>query len=109
MDLPVFAPGQTIVAENRWRELLWSAVPQRVIGSDENQLITYLPAGAVSVLATNRAAGRSSVRTTIGRPRSYPRPLDGMANYGRCHPAAASSCHFGGNGTRDYEGQVSTL
>jgi hypothetical protein len=43
-----------MVAEERWHGLLWSAVPQIVVSSTSAQLVTYLPAGTVSVLASNR-------------------------------------------------------
>lgn len=43
-----------MVAEERWHGFLWSAVPQFVVSSTITQLVTYLPAGTVSVLATNR-------------------------------------------------------
>jgi len=43
-----------MVAEERWHGYLWSAVPHRVVSSTGSQLVTYLPTGAVSVLATNR-------------------------------------------------------
>jgi hypothetical protein len=54
MELPVFPPGATIVAEERWHDLLWSAVPQRVVQSSATELVSYLPTGTVAVHATNR-------------------------------------------------------
>jgi hypothetical protein len=54
MKLPEYESGRTIVAEERWHGLLWSAVPQRVVSSTAEELITYLPAGTVGMYATNR-------------------------------------------------------
>lgn len=52
--LPSFKPGQTIVVEERWKGLLWSAVPQTVVEGDSARLVTYVPAGTVSVVGSNR-------------------------------------------------------
>lgn len=52
--LPPFEPGQTIVVEERWKWLLWSAVPQLVVDGDSHRLVTYVPAGTVSVVGSNR-------------------------------------------------------
>lgn len=52
--LPVFEPDQTIVVEERWHGRLWSAVPHRVISSNDAELISYVPAGTTSVVASNR-------------------------------------------------------
>lgn len=54
MQLPSFDVGATIVAEERWHGLLWSAVPHRVVRSSATELVSYLPTGAVAVHATNR-------------------------------------------------------
>lgn len=43
-----------MVAEERWHGLLWSAVPQIVVSSSATELVTYLPTGTISVLASNR-------------------------------------------------------
>lgn len=59
-ELPVFAADQTIVVAEHWREQLWSAVPQRVITSTAEELITYLPTGTRSIYATNRELSDAS-------------------------------------------------
>lgn len=46
--------GSTLVVEERGRGLLWSAVPHVVVSSRITELVTYVPAGTVSVLASNR-------------------------------------------------------
>ncbi len=43
-----------MVVEERWRGLLWSAAPHVVASSRSTELVTYVPAGTVSVLASNR-------------------------------------------------------
>lgn len=53
MAIGDFEPGATIVVQERWRGMLWSAVPHRVV-ADGEWLITFVPAGAVEVHATNR-------------------------------------------------------
>lgn len=67
MDLPIFAPGQTIVAEEQWRELLWGAYPHRVVDSRADLLITHTTVGAVSVIATNRLLPASQGLTRSDR------------------------------------------
>ena len=52
--LPVYAVGATIVAEERWHYLPWSAEPHRVVASSHKELVTWMPAGTVAVRATNR-------------------------------------------------------
>lgn len=54
MTLPIFEPGSTMIAEERWHDLLWSAVPQRVLRSSSSELISYLPTGTAATFATNR-------------------------------------------------------
>lgn len=54
MTLPIFEPGSTVIAEERWHHLLWSAVPQRVLLSSSSELISYLPTGTAATFATNR-------------------------------------------------------
>ncbi|QDP97028.1 DUF402 domain-containing protein [Microlunatus elymi] len=54
MELPLFAPGSTMIAEDRWHDELWAAVPQRVVDSTADQLVTYVPTGAVATRASNR-------------------------------------------------------
>jgi hypothetical protein len=54
VELPVWEPGVTIVAEERWHGMLWSAVPQRVVRSTPTELATYVPTGAVATRASNR-------------------------------------------------------
>lgn len=54
MMLPRYRSGEVIVGEERWHGLLWSAVPQRVVCSSEQELITHIPDGTVAVHATNR-------------------------------------------------------
>ena len=52
--LPLFAVGATIVIEERWHDLPWSAEPHRVVTSSADELVTWMPAGAVAVRASNR-------------------------------------------------------
>ena len=54
MRLPEFGVGQSIVVTERWNGLLWSAMPVRVITSDPRELVSWVPTGAVSIVATNR-------------------------------------------------------
>lgn len=54
MPLPVFDAGTTITAEERWQDLLWSAVPHRVISSEPDELVSYVPTGAIATRASNR-------------------------------------------------------
>lgn len=54
MALPVFEIGSTLVAEDRWHDLLWSAMPQRVISSTPTALVTYAPTGVTAARASNR-------------------------------------------------------
>jgi hypothetical protein len=51
---PIFEPGSTIVATEAWRDRLWSAAPHLVVTSDTDILVTYQPAGAVSIVSSNR-------------------------------------------------------
>lgn len=43
-----------MTAEDRWHGLLWSAVPHRVISSTPDELVTYVPTGAMATMASNR-------------------------------------------------------
>jgi len=52
--LPVYAVGDSIVVEERWHGLPWSAEPHRVVASSAVELVTWMPAGAVAVRASNR-------------------------------------------------------
>lgn len=54
MNLPVLEVGSTMTAEERWHDLLWSAVPQRVISSNPAELVTYVPTGTIATRASNR-------------------------------------------------------
>lgn len=54
MLFPFYPPGTDLVAEDRWHNLLWAAVPQRVISSSHSELITYVPTGAVATRASTR-------------------------------------------------------
>ncbi|GAB3923406.1 hypothetical protein GCM10011575_01160 [Microlunatus endophyticus] len=54
MELPEFLPGSTMIAEERWHDLLWSAVPHRVVSSKPAELITYVANGTVATRASNR-------------------------------------------------------
>lgn len=51
---PTFEPGSPIVVTEEWRERLWSASPHRVIESGPNGLVTFQPAGATSVISSNK-------------------------------------------------------
>jgi len=51
--LPVFTPGQVIVVEEEWRDLLFAAAPNRVVASGADQLVTFVPAGTESVVGSN--------------------------------------------------------
>lgn len=52
--LPIYDRGSDVVIEERWRGILWTAVPHRVIDSTPNLLVGWVPAGTRSVYATNR-------------------------------------------------------
>lgn len=52
--LPVYEIGSTMTVEERWHDLLWSAVPHRVIASTPTELVTYVPAGTIATRASNR-------------------------------------------------------
>ena len=52
--LPVYAVDSTIVVEERWHYLPWSAEPHRVVASSAEELVTWMPAGTVAVRASNR-------------------------------------------------------
>ena len=52
--LPTFPTGTSVVFEERWRGILWTAVPHRVIESSPSTLVGWVPAGTRSVYATNR-------------------------------------------------------
>jgi hypothetical protein len=54
MALPVRDVGSTMVVEERWRGLLWSATPHIVVSSTATDLVSYVPAGTITVLASNR-------------------------------------------------------
>lgn len=54
MNLPVWDVGSTMILEERWHDLLWSAVPHRVISSSPLELVTYVPTGAIATRASNR-------------------------------------------------------
>ncbi|WP_157683468.1 DUF402 domain-containing protein [Microlunatus soli] len=54
MELPVVAVGSTVIAEDRWHDQLWAAVPQRVVSSSSDELISYVPTGAVATRASSR-------------------------------------------------------
>jgi len=58
-----FEPDRTIVVREQWRDRLWSAVPHRVVRSDDETLVSWVPTGAVAVWSSNRdlppAAGLS--------------------------------------------------
>ena len=43
-----------MVVEERWRDLLWAAVPHRVVRSTPELLVGWVPAGTLAVYATNR-------------------------------------------------------
>ncbi len=47
--LPLYAIGATIVVEERWHDLPWSAEPHRVVPSSVDELVTWMPAGADAV------------------------------------------------------------
>lgn len=49
-----FTPGETIVVREQWRDRLWSAVPHRVVATDEDTVISWVPTGTVSVWSSNR-------------------------------------------------------
>lgn len=52
--LPIYDRGSDVVIEERWRGILWTAVPHRVIASTSDLLAGWVPAGTRSVYATNR-------------------------------------------------------
>jgi hypothetical protein len=54
MGLARYEIGRSIVEEERWHGLLWSAVPQRVVSSSAEQLVTWTPCGTVATRASNR-------------------------------------------------------
>lgn len=54
MALERYAVGQTVVVQERWHALLWSAVPHRVVESGPTELISWVPTGAVGTYASNR-------------------------------------------------------
>lgn len=85
--LPMFEAGRGIVVEERWRGRLWSAVPHRVVESEQEMLITQVAAGTRGVFATNRglpeAAGMTrderkheALKTCVARPVEAEEPLD---------------------------------
>lgn len=43
-----------MITEDRWHDLLWAAVPQRTISSTSQELVTYVPTGAVATRASSR-------------------------------------------------------
>ena len=43
-----------MTVEERWHDLLWSAVPHRVISSSRTELVTYVPTGTIATRASNR-------------------------------------------------------
>ena len=49
-----FDAGETIVAREMWRGLLWAARPARVVADDGDELIHWCPAGARGCFATSR-------------------------------------------------------
>ena len=53
VELPVFPIGSTVIAEERWHGDLWSAVPEHVVDSRDDLLVTYVPTGAVATRASN--------------------------------------------------------
>lgn len=63
VKLPVVDVGTTVVAEDRWHDLLWAAVPQRAVRSSADELITYLPTGAVATRASSRGLSGTSELT----------------------------------------------
>src|SRR5699024_200021 len=48
MGLAPFDVGRTVVVEERWHGLLWSAVPHRVVASTQDKLVSWVPDGTVS-------------------------------------------------------------
>lgn len=56
-----------MVVEERWRGLLWSAAPHIVVNSTITELVTYVPAGTVSVLASNRGLAETEGLTRDAR------------------------------------------
>jgi hypothetical protein len=52
--LPTFRVGDSIVVEERWHGLPWSAEPHRVVASSLELMVTWMPAGTVAVRASNR-------------------------------------------------------
>lgn len=54
MELPEFVHGSTVVFEERWHGLLWSAVPHRVVSSGPTELITFVHDGTIATRASNR-------------------------------------------------------
>lgn len=54
MTLPVFEIGSTMTVEERWHDLLWSAVPHHVVSSTPAELVTYVPSGTIATRASNR-------------------------------------------------------
>ncbi|QGN34875.1 hypothetical protein [Microlunatus sp. Gsoil 973] len=54
MTLPTFDIATTVIVEERWHGLLWSAFPARVITSTADELVRYTPEGTIATYATNR-------------------------------------------------------
>jgi hypothetical protein len=54
MTLPIFDTATTVIVEERWHGLLWSAFPARVITSTPDELVSYTPEGTIGTYATNR-------------------------------------------------------
>lgn len=50
----MYAVGDSIVVEERWHGLPWSAEPHRVVTSNADELVTWMPTGTVAVRASNR-------------------------------------------------------
>lgn len=63
MKLPVVDVGATVIAEDRWHDQLWAAVPQRTIHSTADELISYVPTGAVATRASSRGLPGTSELT----------------------------------------------
>lgn len=58
--LPRYRIGSTVTVEERWQGLLWTAVPHRVIDSRPELLTGWVPAGSLSVYATNRGLAETA-------------------------------------------------
>ncbi|WP_152361102.1 DUF402 domain-containing protein [Microlunatus speluncae] len=111
MTLPVFAPGSDIVIEERWKGRLWSALPQRVVDSRPEMLITWMPACARSVFMTNRglpeAEGMTrdqrkheALLTGVARPLEAEDWLDKVYYF---HPGRWSRINLAWDPARDHE------